>query len=219
MRPRYRPVGYSYSFSSTPNASFTAATVPERMTVRRAALFSFTESLCWRANDSTRAMLSGSAPWRFSNSLRLKIVRFSIGFVNSSAFTIGFFPARERKRIVTSTVSLGLAGPISRAPSIGTRSLPASGSCFFGVDIDLPSVGPGRVAKRSRAALLQEYFRGTPRRERSRALCRSPSRCWPVSWMESSSRPATAQDVSCTCYKNRTACRCVNVRLLNFRLW
>ena len=35
-----------------------AATVPERITVRLAELSSFTASLCWPANASTRAMLA-----------------------------------------------------------------------------------------------------------------------------------------------------------------
>src|SRR5579862_1665522 len=54
-----------------------------------------------------------------------------------SAMLTEFFPARERTRIVTSTISFGSAGPTSRAPSSGARSLPARGTRFFAADITL----------------------------------------------------------------------------------
>lgn len=69
------------------------------------------------------------------------MVRSATGFVNSSGLTGGSFPARDRKRMVTSTISLGSAGPTSRDPSSGARSLPVSGRRFFGVVIDLLSIG------------------------------------------------------------------------------
>jgi hypothetical protein len=40
-----------------------------------------------------------------------------------------------------------LRRPISRAPSSGARSLPASGRVFFGVDINLLSIGPSLVRR------------------------------------------------------------------------
>jgi hypothetical protein len=150
-------------------------------------------------------MLSASAPWSCSNSLRPKMVGLSTSLVNASALIIGFFPARDRKRIVTSTVSLGLDGPISRAPSNGARSLPASGRRSFGADIDLLPVGRAGL-KRNRAALPGSLFAELhPTKTVPSAILRVAA--GPVRWLESSSRPATTQDVCCACYEKRTARR------------
>jgi hypothetical protein len=51
--------------------------------------------------------------------------------------------------MVTSRVSFGSAGPISRAPANGTRLLPARGMHFFGagIDVDILSVRLDEASK------------------------------------------------------------------------
>jgi len=110
-----------------------AATVPESTTVLRAALASTTDSPCACAKASTCRMVAGSAPCCFSSWSRVRSFRCSRGCAKASALSAGFFPARDRSRTDTSSLSSGLAGPTSRAPAIGERSLPTRATCCFPV--------------------------------------------------------------------------------------
>jgi hypothetical protein len=58
--------------------------------------------------------------------------------------------------------------------------------------------------KEAQSGVAKGPFRGTPPKEKNRAVCKSWSRCWPVRLVEINSRRTTAQDVSWNCYEKRT---------------